>query len=82
MPEVGLVECDLDDAQALGGDVLLGVARGDWQRPGVPAAARKVLQRALTPLVGPEPLVSRQLLQSSAEGKLEGNKEGNTETHS
>ncbi len=67
VPEVGLVPCRGDDGQALRGDVLLGVAAGEWHRPGVPAAARKVLQSALMPLVGPEPLVSRQLLNPQRE---------------
>ena len=67
VPEVGLVACAADDADALSGEVLLGVASGAWQRAGVPAAARKVLQSALAPLVGPEPMVSRQLLTGARE---------------
>lgn len=61
--EHGLRRARASDSQRLPGAVLLDLLAGDWQSPGVAAAARQLTQQVLTPLLGDKPLQSRRLFK-------------------
>jgi|GEM_PF-433367 len=65
--DVGVLEChDEVGQESMSGELLMAVSNNDFTHPGALAAARSIYQRALEPLVGTKPLVSRSLWQSRA----------------
>ena len=63
--EHGLRAAAADDQRAIPGAALLAMQAGDFDRPGVAGHARRLHQTVLAPLLGPRPLISRQMLRAA-----------------
>jgi DNA repair protein RecO (recombination protein O) len=65
VPEHGFVQCDeaADDRRIFRGDTLLAVGDDDYREDRTRRAAKRILRRALAPLLGDRPLESRALFR-------------------
>ncbi|MBD2858582.1 DNA repair protein RecO [Spongiibacter sp. KMU-158] len=63
IPEQGLRPAQTHDEVVFAGSVLLALSDLDWAQPGALAAAKKLTQMSLQPLLGDKPLQSRRLFQ-------------------